>query len=177
MYGICRLGWSLTALSLLSGYCDCLALSVGALVDVYEGAAGGASEACPHLRRLLQQSLLAFRASSKIILRLGRIVGPICLGNASLNVLVVDVWSGALGAVYLRGLAGLFALEGVSSILVHNSRRKVPILHRHLMLKAQVALLLLLQILRYLGLLPGVVQVLWIKLFLKRVISALPLGF
>ena len=90
---------------------------------------------------------------------------------------MVDIWSRALGAVNLRGLTGLFALEGVSSILVHNSRRKVPILHWHLMLKAQVALLLLLQILWYWGLLSCVVQVLWIKLFLKRVISALSLGF
>jgi len=49
---------------------------------------------------------------------------------------MVDVWSGALGAVDLRGLTGLFALEGVSSILVHYSRGKVAILHWHLMLEA-----------------------------------------
>ena len=177
MYGICRLRWSLTALSLLSTNCDSLALSVGALVDVYQGAACGSSEAWTHLRRLLQQCLLAFRASSKIILGFGRIIWSICCGNASLNVLMVDIWSGALCAVNLRGLASLFALEGVSSIRVHNSRGKVPILHRHLMLKTQVARLLLLQILWYLGLLPGVVQLLRIKLFLKRVVSTLSLGF
>ena len=136
MYGICGLGRSLAALSLLSAYCDCLALAVGALVDVYEWAAGGASEACPHLRRLLQERLLAFRTSTKIILGLGRVVGSICLRNTSLDVLMVDVWSGALGAVDLRGLTGLFALEGVSSILVHYSRGKVAILHWHLMLEA-----------------------------------------
>ena len=136
MYGICGLGRSLAALSLLSAYCDCLALAVGALVDVYERATGGASEACPHLCWLLQERLLAFRTSTKIILGLGRVVGSICLRNTALDVLMVDVWSGALGAVDLRGLTGLFSLEGVSSILVHYSRGKVAILHWHLMLEA-----------------------------------------
>ena len=89
---------------------------------------------------------------------------------------MVYIWPWALGTMYLWRLTSLFTIQGVSRILIHNSWRKVPIFHWHLMLEINT-ILLLLQILRYLGLLSGVIYVLRIELFLEWVISALSLGF